>query len=129
MFGHIYLYPGDNLYRYYTVGKDPNDTRDGTIQYSSGCYDNTVYATFFGFKDEQGYIVIDDGIYFVVGGSMTISKSGNNRYSATGTFTTYYGSTINVNISGNVVQGSANAPRHERIARPRTIKLERIRHD
>lgn len=129
MFGHIYLYPGDNLYRYYTVGKDPDDTRDGTIQYSSGCYDNSVYATFFGFKDEQGYIVIDDGIYFVVGGSMTISKSGNNRYSAAGTLTTYYGSTISVNISGNVVQGSANAPRHERIARPRTIKLERIRHD
>lgn len=122
MFGHIYLYPGDNLYRYYTVGKDPDDTSDGTILYSAGSDDNSVYATFFGTMDADGYIVLDDGVYFVVGGSMTISNTGNNRYSATGTFSTYYGSTINLNISGNVLQGSANAPRHERIARPRTIK-------
>lgn len=126
MYGNINLYPGNNLYRYYTVGTDPDDYSDGTIEYSGGCDEMYVYSTFFGTRKEEGYIAVDEGVYFIVGGSMTVSNTGNNRYSATGTLYSYYGSTINVNISGNVVQGSANAPRHDRIARPRGPKIDRF---
>lgn len=117
MYCAILLYSGSNLYRDYTVGSDKNDHRTGMILYSAGCDDQYVYLSYFSWIDEEGYINVENGVYSVVGGNMTISNTGYNSYSATGTFTTYYGTIINVNIFGNIVQNSAKGPRHDKIGR------------
>lgn len=107
----------------YTVGTDPEDMTPGTIVYSAGAvedYSGVSYEpSFVGGIDAEGYLTGD--IYFIVGGTMTITEGDSNTYTASGNFTSYFGSTINVTLSGTTTDfdaeqgGDKIAPR--RIAR------------
>lgn len=127
----------DNFYAYiygnyettwagsYTVGTDSEDMTPGTIVYSAGVvedyFGSSVEPSFVGEIDAEGYL--SGEIYFIVGGSMTITDGGEDTFSSTGSFTSYFGSTINVTLSGSVVDfdaqqgGEEMAPR--RIVRRR----------
>lgn len=110
----------------YTVGTDPEDMTPGTIVYSAGAVEDyfgdiTYEPSFVGGVDADGYLTGD--IYFIVGGTMTITEGDSNTYTASGNFTSYFGSTINVTLSGTTTDfdaeqgGDEIAPRH--IARRR----------
>lgn len=111
----------DNFYAYiygnyettwagsYTVGTDSEDMTPGTIVYSAGVvedyFGSSVEPSFVGEIDAEGYL--SGEIYFIVGGSMTITDGGEDTFSSTGSFTSYFGSTINVTLSGSVVDFDA----------------------
>lgn len=108
MYGGIYLNVSNNLYRNYAVGTGPNDYSEGTVLYSAGSDEDGLYYSLFCSLDNTGYVITENPVYFVTGGYITVTSTGSNKFSAFGSFTTYFGSTINVNVSGNVVQGSQN---------------------
>lgn len=117
MYGGIYLNVSNNLYRNYAVGTGPNDYSEGTVLYSAGCdEDGYLSYSLFCSLDNDGYVSINDPVYYVTGGYITVTSTGSNKFSAFGSFTTYFGSTINVNVSGNVVQGSQNIRSRKQIA-------------
>lgn len=107
----------DNVYAYifgnyettwagsYTVGTDSDDMTPGTVMYSAGVSNNSVTPSFVGEIDAEGYFSGD--IYFIVGGSITVTDGGEDTFSSTGSFTSYFGSTINVTLSGSVVDFDA----------------------
>lgn len=78
----------------------------GTLLASEGYDGESLYYTFYGLVTENG-IDISSPIYYMEGGSVTISAEG-----VTGSLTSHFGSTININYTGEVtVTNPAAAPR------------------
>lgn len=86
----------------FPVGNDPYDETPGTTVYSRGCRDGILYNSFAGVSYNGGYTYDSDNysIFFITGGSMTIDENDN----VTATFTTFYGSTVNVNFTGKLTR-------------------------
>lgn len=86
----------------FTVGSTPTDNAPGTIQHSYGIENYICYLSFLGtFAGDS--IDPSYGVYFITGGSMTISQN-DNTYSLTGSFTTYWGSTIILTYNGTFTE-------------------------
>lgn len=118
MYGAIAFFYSESIAGDYTVGTSYEDRTPGKVLYNPGIQGNSVYPTFFGEIDAEGRLVGD--IYFVVGGNMSLTTPTDDTFSATAAFTTYFGSTVNVTASGNIIDaegGDEIAPRH--IARRR----------
>ena len=82
----------------------------GSVWGSAGCDGQYIYRTFLAEYDEDDYIDVEKGVYYVTGGSMTVSEEG-----LTANFTTKFGSTITVNFEGEinwVAKAAQGAPRH-----------------
>ena len=80
-----------------TFNVSMDDKAVGSVWGSAGFDGQYIYRTFMGEFDAQGYVTDENGIYFVTGGSMTVSDNG-----LTASFTTKFGSTINVNFEGEI---------------------------
>ena len=92
-----YQSSGNKTVGTFPVGSDPYDETPGTTVYSRGCRNGNLYVSFVGVtEDGQNYDSDNYSLFFITGGTMTIDENDN----VTATFTTYYGSTINVSFSG-----------------------------
>lgn len=85
----------------FPVGKDAYDETPGTTVYSRGYRKNgesmDLYVSFAGVSNDGSEYDSDNySIFFITGGTMTIDENDN----VTATFTTFYGSTVNVNFTG-----------------------------
>lgn len=92
-----YQNTGNKMVGTFPVGTDPYDETPGTVMFSRGCRNGSLYATYAGVTEDR--VVYDcnyHSIFFVTGGSMTIDENDN----VNATFTTFYGSTVNVSFSG-----------------------------
>lgn len=86
----------------FPVGKDAYDRSPGVTYYSKGCRNGNLYTSFAGVSNDGGrtYDCDNHSIFFITGGSMTIDENDN----VTATFTTFYGSTVNVNFTGKLTR-------------------------
>lgn len=106
----------------FNVGVNYEDETPGTLWSSAGVVTTqqgaSIYPTYYAVVSADG-ISAQDPIYFVTGGSLTISATG-----VSGRLTTFYGSTINVSYTGDVTVAPAQqgAPR-----RPAMISLKPAR--
>lgn len=93
---------GDKIIGTFPVGSGPFDTTPGTALYSRGCKKTKLYNCFAGVLSSDGvnYDYVNYSLLFVTGGSMTIDAEDN----VNATFTTFYGSTIDVTFSGIIVR-------------------------
>lgn len=92
---------GDKTVGTFTVGTDPLDITPGTALYSRGCKEATLYRCFAGVLGSDGtYDYVNHSIFFVTGGSMTIGADD----SVNATFTTFYGSTVDVTFAGTITR-------------------------
>lgn len=106
--------PEGTVYGNYTVGTSAEDYGEGKILYSAGLaqgmFGPSYMPSLVAEVDAEGYLA--GNIYFIVGGSIEITGDGD--FESTGTFTSYFGSTINVNLSGETIDADAQqniAPR------------------
>lgn len=86
----------------FTVGDTPKDNDPGTIQHSYGIENYICYLSFLATYAGDS-IDSSESVYFITGGSMTVSQDGD-IYSVSGTFTTYWGSTINLIYTGQYTE-------------------------
>ena len=92
-----YQNKGEKTVGVFPVGRDPYDDTPGTTVYSRGCRNGNLYTSFVGVtQDGLNYDSDNHSIFFITGGSMTIDENDN----VNATFTTFYGSTVNVSFSG-----------------------------
>lgn len=88
---------GEKTVGKFPVGADAYDKTPGTTVFSRGCRNGSLYTSFAGVtQDGQQYDFVDNSIFFITGGSMTIDENDN----VTAVFTSFYGSTVNVSFSG-----------------------------
>lgn len=84
----------------YTVSPDSENFGPGNVLYSDGIADNSVSRSFIAVVNDEGYIDLQDyDIYFITGGSMTVTENGS-QISLNAVFTTAKGSTINLTYNG-----------------------------
>ncbi len=107
--------PEGTVYGNYTVGTSAEDYGEGKILYSAGLGERGYMPSLVAEVDAEGYLAGD--IYFIVGGSIEITGDGD--FESTGTFTSYFGSTINVNLSGETIDADAQ---QEEIAPRRIVR-------
>lgn len=112
----VYYYSEDMTGTFGTM-KSQND--DGILPSSGLDLEKMSYSpSLVAEIDAEGRLA--GGIYFIVDGSITVS-GGDGTFSATGALTSFYGSTITLNLSGETIDVEAQqeeiAPRH--IARRR----------
>ena len=101
MLAAYYQTSGNKTVGTFPVGNDPYDTTPGTTVYSRGCRDGNLYNSFAGVLGSDGnYDYVNYSLFFITGGSMTIDEDDN----ITAVFTSFYGSTVNVNFSGTIVR-------------------------
>lgn len=80
-----------------TFPVDMDTEAAGTVWGSAGFDGQYIYRTFLGEFTPEGYIDDANGVYYVTGGSMTVSEEG-----LTANFTTKFGSTVTVNFEGEI---------------------------
>lgn len=81
----------------FPVGSNPYDETPGTTIFSRGCRNGNLYVSYAGVtEDGLNYDCDNYSLFFITCGSMTIDENDN----ITATFTTFYGSTVNVTFSG-----------------------------
>jgi len=81
----------------FPVGANPYDDTPGTTVYSRGCRNGNLYASYAGvLKNEEYYDYVNYSLFFFTGGSMTIDQNDH----LTASFSTFYGSTVDINFSG-----------------------------
>jgi len=92
-----YQSTGNKTVGTFPVGANPYDETPGTTAYSRGCRNGNLYTSFAGVtQDRKYYDYVNYSILFITGGTMTIDENDH----VTATFTTFYGSTVNITFTG-----------------------------
>jgi len=99
--GAYYPSSGDKTTGTFKVATAPHDKTPGSAVYSRGCRNNTLYRCFAGVLGDDGnYDFTNYSVFFITGGSMTIDADDN----VNATFTTFYGSTVDVTFTGTITR-------------------------
>lgn len=113
MYFSTYVFYDEAVEGSYVCGEDGEDESVGTFMYSAGVSNGSVSPTFFAFLTEDGqYLDPEQSMYFIVDGTMTITAD-----QVTGTFTSFFGSTITLNCTRTYA-----GPKAPRMAKDNRVK-------